>query len=90
MCDYSLQTVKSRPARVGERLTTHSLQYLHDRIRRSPRYRHGSLRSSGNGTCLCQDRNMQATRVVCVETESDRSHHGYLPADQQRQPANPS
>ena len=23
MCDYSLQTVKSRPARVGERLTTH-------------------------------------------------------------------
>ena len=23
MCDYSLHTVKSRPAKVGERLTTH-------------------------------------------------------------------
>jgi hypothetical protein len=23
MCDYSLQTVRSRPARVGDKLTTH-------------------------------------------------------------------
>ena len=37
MCDYSLQTVKSRPARVGERLTTHPLQYLHEQDQPLPK-----------------------------------------------------
>ena len=38
----------------------------------------------------CQDRNLQPTRVVCLEAESDSSHDGYLPAAQQGQPANAS
>ena len=52
MCDYSLQNVKSRPAKVGDKLTTHHFNTCTIRIRRARRCEHGGLRSSGNGTCL--------------------------------------
>ena len=48
MCDYSLQNVKSHPAKVGEKLRIRSLQYGHARVRCSGRYPHCSLCSSGN------------------------------------------
>ena len=83
MCDYSLQTVRSRPARVGDKLTTHPLQYRHYRVRCTRRCQHGGLRSSGNGACLCnRDKVQAATRVVWLDGEYDRPYDGDLPASQ--------
>ena len=82
MCDYSLQNVKSRPAKVGDKLTTHQLQYRNLRVRCAGRYQHGSLRSSGNGARLCQAGNAQPTCVVWLEGEYDRPYDGDLPAGQ--------
>jgi hypothetical protein len=60
MCDYSLQNVKSRPAKVGEKLRTQhfntgtiGFEYRHNWICCARRYQDGGLRSSGNRACLC-------------------------------------
>ena len=90
MCDYSLQYVKSRPAKVGDKLTTHRLQYRHDEgslrwkrpTRRFALFRERSL--------PLRPRLSQATRVVWLEGESGQSHDGDLSANQQAQPANTS
>ena len=79
MCDYSLQTVRSRPARVGEKLRSQALQYRHNRVCLSGRLHHGGLRSSGDGTCLCNRDKVQATtRVVWLDGEYDRPYDGDL------------
>ena len=63
MCDYSLHNVKSRPANVGDKLTTHKLQYWHSRICRARRCQHSGLCSSGNGARFCHGGTMWAKRV---------------------------
>ena len=90
MCDYSLQTVKSRPAKVGEKLTTQSLQYRYDGFAAPEDIDDGGLRSSGNRACLRHSGKVQRTRVVWVESESGQSHDGHLSASQQGQPVHPS
>ena len=50
----ALQNVKSRPAKVGDKLTTHNFYTGTDRVRCTGRCQHGGLRSSGNGARLCQ------------------------------------
>ena len=54
MCDYSLHNVKSRPAKVGDKLTTHHFNTCTRGFAAPEDVEHGSLRSSGNGTCLCR------------------------------------
>ena len=83
MCDYSLQNVKSRPAKVGDKLTTHHFNTGTDRVRCTGRCQHGGLRSSGNGACLCNRDKVQATtRVVWLEGEYDHPYDGDLSASQ--------
>ena len=52
MCDYSLHHVKSRPAKVGDWLTTLQF-YVHTRrLLRAGRYNPRSLRTAGNRVVL--------------------------------------
>ena len=90
MCDYSLHNVKSRPAKVGDKLTTHNFNTGTRRVRCAGRCQHSGLCSSGNGARLCQGGKLWAERVVRLESEYSQSHDGYLPANQQGQPANTS
>jgi hypothetical protein len=51
MCDYSLHSVKSRPAKVGDKLTTRD--YRHARLFGVGGRERSCLRSTGNGVVLC-------------------------------------
>jgi hypothetical protein len=84
MCDYSLHNVKSRPAKVGDKLTTHNF------FRCAGSCQHSSLCSSRNGARLCQEGKVWAERVFRLEDENSQSHNGHLPANQQGGAANAS
>ena len=64
MCDYSLQNVKSRPAKVGEKLRTHHFNTCTTGFAAPEDVEHGGLRSSGDRTCLRHSGKVQRTRVV--------------------------
>ena len=70
MCDYSLHSVKSRPAKVGDKLTTHNFNTGTRGFAASERCQHGSLCSSGNGTRLCQGGRLSAAQFVRLESEN--------------------
>ena len=53
MCDYSLHSVKSRPAKVGDKLTAR-FWYGHARVRRVRRHEPSSVRPSGDGAVFCR------------------------------------
>ena len=61
MCDYSLHNVKSRPAKVGEKLRTHNFNTGTRGFAAPEDVEHSGLRSSGNGARLCHAGNVQAT-----------------------------
>src|SRR6202048_747146 len=82
MCDYSLQNVKARRAKVGRQADYPQLLYWNSRVRCAGRSQRGGLRSSGNGARLCQAGNAQPTCVVWLEGEYDRPYDGDLPASQ--------
>ena len=77
MCDYSLQKVKSRPAKVGEKLRTQHFDTGTIGFAAPEEFHDGGLRSSGNRACL-----VQPTRFVWVESGGPQSHDGHLSANQ--------
>jgi hypothetical protein len=86
MCDYSLQNVKSRPAKVGEKLRTQHFN-THNWICCARRYQDGGLRSSGNRACLC---NPSTCRMLRLESAYRQLHDGHLSANRQGQAAKAS
>ena len=52
MCDYSLHHVKSRPAKVGDKLKDSELQHWYSRVCCAGGFHNGGVRSSGNGACF--------------------------------------
>ena len=52
MCDYSLELVKSRPAKVGDTLTTGELWPSYASVVATEEQRRG-VRVTGNGAVLC-------------------------------------
>ena len=53
MCDYSLHHVKTRPAKVGDKLTARDFGLGTRRVRSIGRCKRSSLRTSGDRTFLC-------------------------------------
>ena len=87
MCDYSLEYVKSRPAKVGEKLRIQRFNSWHPRLCFPGRLHNGGLRASGNRTCLHRHGTvLRACRVARLEAQGVQPHHGNLPASQQGQP----
>ena len=83
MCDYSLEYVQSRPAKVGEKLRNPAVQSWHPRLCFPRRLQNGGLRASGNRTCLRQLGNvLRACRVARLEAQGVQPHHGNLPASE--------
>jgi hypothetical protein len=68
MCDYSLHNVKSRPAKVGDKLTTHHFN-TGTRGFAAGGCQHSSLCSSRNGTRLCQRGRLSAAHFARLESE---------------------
>ena len=52
MCDYSLQKVKSRPAKVGDKLTTRDFGTVTRGFAAGEGCQSGRLRSPRNRTCI--------------------------------------
>ena len=90
MCDYSLQNVKSRPAKVGEKLRTQHFN--------TGTTGFAAPEDANTAVCVLPGTELAfATPVRCsarglfgVEAESAQSHDGHLSASQQGQPANAS
>jgi hypothetical protein len=90
MCDYSLHSVKSRPAKIGDRLTT---RHFNTGTR-------GFAAPEDASTAVCVRPGTElafanavrcsARGVICLEGDYRRSYDGHLPAGQQGQPANTS
>ena len=72
MCDYSLHSVKSRPARVGDKLTTRNFNTGTRGFAAPEDASISSLRSSGNGARVCQGGKVQSARIVCLEGKYGR------------------
>jgi len=64
MCDYSLHYVKSRPAKVGDKLTTRDFVHGYARVRGTGRCKRRSLRFAGNRVVVCQRCHLLADRSV--------------------------
>src|SRR6202158_232086 len=90
MCDYSLHNVKSRPAKVGDKLTTHCFN--------TGTIGFAAPEDANTAVCVLPGKELafatairlHAMRVVWLEDESGQSHDRHLSADQQRQPAHTS
>ena len=82
MCDYSLHSIKSRPARVGDKLTTRNFNTGTRGFAAPEDASTSSLRASGNGARVCQGGKVQSARIVCLEDKYGRSYDGDLPASQ--------
>jgi hypothetical protein len=54
MCDYSLHYVKSRPAKVGDKLTTRDFRTGTRGVRGIGRCEYGGLSPAGDGVVLCR------------------------------------
>jgi hypothetical protein len=76
MCDFSLHNVKSRPAKVGDKLTTHSFYTAGG-------FHNGGLHSPGNGTRLFRGGDMCTVRIFWVEEENNKFQDGDLSTNQQ-------
>jgi hypothetical protein len=74
MCDYSLQNVKSRPAKVGDKLTTHNFY--------TGTCGFAAPEDANTAVCVLPGTVQAATRVVWLDGEYDRSYDGDLPASQ--------
>ena len=70
MCDYSLHNVKSRPAKVGDKLTTHHFNTGTRGVRWAGGCQHSGLCSSRNGTRLCQGGRLSAAQFARLESEN--------------------
>ena len=82
MCDYSLQNVKSRPAKVGDKLTTHNF-YTGTGGFAAPE-------DANTAVCVLPGTELAFAKAVrCsprglfgLEVESGQSHDGHLSANQ--------
>ena len=82
MCDYSLQNVKSRPAKVGEKLRTHHFNTCTVGFAAPEDIETAVCVLPGTELAFARIGKVQRTRVVCVEAESGQSHDGHLSASQ--------
>jgi hypothetical protein len=91
MCDYSLQNVKSHPAKVGEKLRTQLFNLGTRGFAFTGKCQYSGLRSSGHRACLHHSGKVLRTRAVArLEVRGAQAHHGHLSASQQGEPANAS
>jgi hypothetical protein len=67
MCDYSLQSTMSRPAKVGDKLTTRNFGTGTRGFAAPEKFHDGGLRPSGNGACFFQGGVMCTSRLRWVE-----------------------
>jgi hypothetical protein len=81
MCDYSLHYVKSRPAKVGDKLTTHNFN-TGTRGFAAPEDASTAV-CVLPGTELAFARQVRCGPSVWLESEYSQSHDGHLPANQQ-------
>ena len=78
MCDYSLQTVRSRPARVSDKLTTHHFN--------TGTIGFAAPEDANTAVCVLPGTELafataircSTTRVVWLEGEYDRPYDGHL------------
>ena len=90
MCDYSLHNVKSRPAKVGDKLTTHHFN--------TGTIGFAAPEDANTAVCVLPGTELAfATAIRCnrpraawVEAEGAQSHDSHLSANQQAEPANAS
>jgi hypothetical protein len=78
MCDFSLHHVKSRPARVGDKLTT-----INFNTWRAGGSHDGGVPSSWNRTCFLRGDKMRPVGLLPLEDENDKFQNGDLSANQQ-------
>ena len=78
MCDYSLHYVKSRPAKVGDKLTRTILARALWDSRQRKMSSYSGLRSTWNRAELRQPGYMLASWYVTLAGESDKAQHGLI------------
>jgi hypothetical protein len=67
MCDYSLHNVMSRPAKVGDKLTTHQFSSGTTGFA-APEDAKMAVCTCGNRACLCSESKLSASMGVQRET----------------------
>ena len=87
MCDYSLHNVKSRPAKVGDKLTTRNFNTGTRGFAAPEDASTAVCVLPGTELAFAKEVRCRPTRVVWLESECSQSHDGHLPANQQGQPA---
>ena len=72
MCDFSLHNVKSRPAKVGDKLITHNFNTGTRGFAAPEGFHNGGLYSSRNGTRLFRGGDMCTVRTFWLEDENNK------------------
>ena len=81
MCDYSLESVRSRPAKVGDKLTTRDFGTGTRGFAGAEDRASGGLCSAGDRACIFQrGDNYRIRFVIALEGRNTMSRDGDLPA----------
>jgi hypothetical protein len=83
MCDYSLQNVKSRSAKVGDKLSTRNFWDGYPWVRRARRCHDSGVRPSGIGACVLPGGRLYSIRFPRLRCNAQNGlADGDLPAGQ--------